>query len=169
LVLRAARPEGDRLPAERVEREITITGETIDRVALLVDECGSEDAAALLAEARALYAEALVLFGDGNLRGALEMTMNARRLAMRAAELCRGTTTPDDVLVALERTDEFIASVRPVIEESGVEAAITMLAEADETQATAYTAYEDGDARTAMARTTAARNLARRAEALATR
>jgi len=165
LALRARRPEGRGEIADRVERELLATDNTIERVTPIVEESGNEDAIDLLADAVELQAEARTAFEAENYEDALHKTNTARRMALRAAGMIEDFD-PTEIREAIAHTQELIDEATPTIEESGNLAAIGMLERAVALQEEAREDFLAEEYRSALAKTTTARNLVRRALAM---
>ncbi|MFP4459103.1 MAG: hypothetical protein ACLFSQ_05910 [Candidatus Zixiibacteriota bacterium] len=151
------------LDPEMVEARLNATDEFIERVAEDIEASDNEEAIAMLEEAIATQEEARAAFEDDNNEAALRTTMAAKRMAGRAATMVGSDIPAEDVLEALNVTDDYISEVTPVIEETENEDAISMLENATTVQANAWDEYESENYRPAIEKTTMARNIARRA------
>jgi len=167
LALRARRPEGRDFIADRVERELEATDNTIERVSPIVMVSGNADAIDLLEEAVALQEEARDDFEAARYEDALHKTNNARRMALRAAGMIEDFD-PTGIREAIAHTQTLIDDATPTIEASGNERAIDMLERAIALQAEAVDDFIAEEYRSALAKTTTARSLGRRALTMVT-
>jgi len=154
---------GGMLTEERVAAELDATDDVIERVTPIIEASGNADAIALLEEAVSVQADARTAFEADSYDEAMRLTRDAQRLATRAASLIPPDVPADEVLAAIEMTDEMISTATPTIEASGNEEAITILENATALQAEAHSSYDAGDYREAMMKTINARNLVDRA------
>jgi len=149
--------------SERVLAELGITDEAIARVTPIVEGSGNADAIAMLNSAVELQATARTSYDAADYTTALEQTRQARRLAAHSASMCDREGDPTEVHTALTETDNYITDNSVAINASGNADAIALLTRATEIQAAAWTSYDAGDWRAAMANTMTARNLVRHA------
>lgn len=166
LIERISRASRDADP-RRVLAKLDATDALIERVTPTVEDSGNEDAIALLNDAIATQADARDAFEAEDYEEAMRLTLLARNMATRAASMIGSVIDRSEVLEALEATDTYIAEVTPAIEDSENVEAIRMLGAAVSMQAEAWDDYEAENFRGAMEKTIHARNMARRAFAMA--
>ena len=162
---------GGEIDPDMVARQLAITDEAIDRATPIVEDSGVSEAADILSNAVDIQASAQAAYDDGDYANALRLTRQARQLVRRAVVLAGGGSGGDidtaRVAAALAQTDEVIAEVTPIVEDSGNPDAEELLSNAVDAQTEAQASFDDGEYRDAVAQTMAARRLARQAQRLA--
>ena len=102
---------------ERVQAELDRTDQRIEQSEMVVSSSNNEIAETALNDAIRVQAQAKSAFAGNQLRIALDLTLRARTLVLRAIALVRGLPDPDRVLAQLERTREMLERGRERIEE----------------------------------------------------
>jgi hypothetical protein len=151
--------------AATVGRQIERTDDLLSRARDKVGQTGSQKAVSLLESAIKTQIEAKEFFRGNSLRIALKATLKARESAAQAVDIA-GSDRYNAYLVEreLHRTDELIAKAADIGEELGSNGVIRGLLEnAREMQSQAYVSYRSDNMRTAMNKTSRAREITRKA------
>jgi hypothetical protein len=152
---------------DKIQSELMRTDQVLERAEQTVRDCANRKAAAYLEEAKAQQAKARELLvgptpGAGGAQ-ALQLTLRARDLAVKAIELCVQPAATGALRDLLDSTEELVREASAAVNASGnpearrlLEAGLWQLDKARE-------AYGNKDLRRAVSLGAAARNLLQRA------
>jgi hypothetical protein len=149
----------------RARREVERAERDLGRAAELAGDRPSPQVEHLLRESRGLIERGRVEYHEQHYEAALRLALSARRLVRQAVGLSGGDREMPRVLRELERTENLLERVGPVVRDAGDEDALRALERGESMQASAWTAYRDGNARLAHTQTREARGLVNRARA----
>lgn len=122
----------------------------------------------LLAQAASLLERGRVQYQEQHFEAALRLAVSAQRLIRQATGLVGGDHAEPRVVRELERTDNLIERVEPIVRERGGNEALAALERGLDLQAKAWSAHAEQQYRVALAQTREARNLVNRARTMVT-
>jgi hypothetical protein len=150
-----------------VKNHIDRTAELLELASQLVAESHDDQAAALLETALGQFERGKEALRAGQVEQAFYLLRNANKLARDVvARLQEGDLDHQRVIRELERTDRLIEKARPLVQESGDEAAASLFDQGLQMQMKAWEFFRRGRQKVAQELTLKARQLVARALAL---
>lgn len=149
--------------AERARREGERAERGLGRAFELAGDDPSPQVQHLLREAKGLLERARVKYQEQQFEAALRLAVSSQRLIRQAGDLSGASGDVPRLLRELERTDNLIERVGPLVRENGGAEAQRMLERGIALQQAAWNAYREQKHRFALAQTREARGLVNRA------
>lgn len=145
---------------DTVTKTLDLTDTLLERAFEIARENGDDDAVRQLEEARQMQEDARDLFRKGQMDGAVTLSHRARDMARQTARSMHRDIDDTSARRALERTDAVLARLRDALDDAQTGTAADLFARASKRQREAWSAFDSGDFRKALANTKVARNLA---------